>query len=97
MLPLLPQLDKFPDSVAGVQSAPHVSECLLVASADIIVSLLDLAVSAVSLDVALADRAHDCPDCEIAVQREKALEIHVQILANSFRVGIPTTDAIDQL
>ena len=97
VLSLLPDLNNLPESIASIQSTPHVAQSLLVSGAHIGDDAWNALTAATSSDIALADRSHDGPDSQVSIEGEEALQVHMQILANSFRVAIPATDSIHQL
>lgn len=71
------------------------SQCLLVTGSHIIVESLG-ALATITLDIGLAHGAHDGSHGQVSVKRKETLEVHVQILANSLGVTIPTANSVGQ-
>jgi len=74
-----------------------VPQRLLVPRSHVLDNACKALVAAPARHVGLADRAHDGSRRQVAVKSEKALEVHVQILANGLGVAIPATNAVDEL
>lgn len=95
VLALMPHLHTLAQSVTSVQSTPHVTESLLVASLQVENGASNATLVA-TLDVALADGAHNRPASQVTVGGEEGLQVHVEILTNGLGIGIPTADAVDE-
>lgn len=95
VFPVLPELYHLAHSITGIQSTPHVPDGLLVSGLDIGNHAL-VAAAGTTCDVALADGADDSSHGQVTVEGKEALEVHMQILANGFRIAVPSSDTVDQ-
>ena len=97
VLSLLPKFGCLADGIASIQRTPHVSQRLLISCAHVRDNACNTLATAARRHVCLADRGHDRPRSQVAVECKKALEVHVQVLANGLGIAIPTTDSVHQL
>lgn len=95
VLPFLPEFDDLSERISGVKGTPHMPHCLLVTSLHVRVNTAET-LGAIATDVALTDGADDGPDGQVAVEREEALEVHVQIFSDGFVVAVPASDAVNK-
>lgn len=93
-LPVPPHGHQLTQGIAAIERPPHMSEALLVARLD---TACDAA-RAFDIDrhVGLAGGGHHGAAGQVAVQRKKALEVHVQVLTDGLAVGVPATNLVRQ-